>query len=152
MVKRAFTGYSVTSLRLLRMSRTIAIVHWRSLKPVSEVVSFFAIFPSMFSRIVFAILSNYFQPYRLFPVIFVQFSRKQCENNRCELRGILTFRLMVHQFTKYLCISQISNKENFIKLYSLRHIIWRSQVQALAGPQWKSATYEYCRSLFFVSA
>ena len=75
------------------------------------------------------------------PPIMSQILRKQCVNILFLLGVFYNIQRKSH-FRKTLIFSTLSKQRYIIEYHFKILIIWRSQVQALAGPHWKSSTYE----------
>ena len=67
--------------------------------------------------------------------------RKQCVNILFQL-GVFSDIQRKSHFRKTLIFSTLSKQRYIMEYHFAILIIWRSQVQALAGPHWKSSTYK----------
>ena len=80
-----------------------------------------------------------------------QILRKQCVNILFQLGVFFDIHRKSH-FRKTLIFSTLSKQRYIIEYHFKILIIWRSQVQALAGPRWKSSTCKFLASAFsFIS-
>ena len=74
------------------------------------------------------------------PPIMSQILRKQCVNILFQLGVFYNIQRKSH-FYKTLIFRTLSEQRNIMEYHFAILIIWRSQVQALAGPRWKSRSY-----------
>ena len=77
----------------------------------------------------------------------IQILRKQCVNILFQL-GVFSDIQRKSYFCKSLIISTLLEQRNIMKYHFAILIIWRSLVQAQAGPQKNSSTYECLASAF----
>ena len=73
--------------------------------------------------------------------------RKQCVNILFQLGVFFDIHRKSHS-RKTLIFSTLSKQRYIIEYHFKILIIWRSQVQALSGPHWKSSTCEFSASAF----